>query len=112
MLFSSNMERFFNSKTSESNFILNEVIIDEASQIPAYLTYALLHTYTTIRKMVVVGDPMQLLPYGSAPGRQITCPPFMPLDTIRCFWIYNSGCLGLSRRFSQKDPMTGGSKLL
>jgi len=48
-----------------------EVIVDEASQVPSYLTWSLIHAYPTIRKLVLVGDPEQLSPFGTIADTKI-----------------------------------------
>jgi len=65
------MYHFLGDPSSQS-LRLHEVILDESSQVPAYVTYTLLHTFPTIQKLVLVGDEKQLPPFGVAPGLEVT----------------------------------------
>ena len=49
-----------------------ELILDEASQIPGFCTFSILHTFPDLQKLVIVGDPKQLRPYGSQDTRGIS----------------------------------------
>jgi len=55
-----------------SNFKMWELILDEASQIPGFCTFSILHTFPDLQKLVIVGDPKQLRPYGSQDTRGIS----------------------------------------
>lgn len=45
-----------------------EIINDEASQVPLFFTVALSYLFPSMKKLVLVGDPAQLAPYGTEEG--------------------------------------------
>jgi superfamily I DNA and/or RNA helicase len=50
---------------SKPGWRLGEVINDEASQVPLFFTLSLSYLFPEMEKLVLVGDPQQLAPYGT-----------------------------------------------